>query len=104
MFSLWYGGREGNHRENLLSYKGNWERGLLVELVGWLPSSNTGSSHHCRQKGRLAVVLLHLQAGILGKAVGSAITPHIFCAGAVQHSGWRGPFWPLLLGLLAKIK
>jgi len=31
-------------------------------LSSWLPSSNTGSSDHCRQKGRLAVVLLHLQA------------------------------------------
>ena len=27
---------------------------------------------------------------------------HIFSAGAVQHPGWRGPFWPSLLGFLAK--
>ena len=44
-------------------------------LSSCLASSNTGSSDHCRQKGRLAFVLLHLQAGILGKAVGSAIAP-----------------------------
>ena len=56
VFSLWYGRRQGNQ------------------------SSNTGSSDHCRQKGRLAVVLLHLQAGILGKAVGSAIAPpYLLC-------------------------
>ena len=52
-------------------------------LVGWLPSSNTGtgSTDHSCQKGRLAVVLLlHLQAGILGKAVGSAIAPpYLLC-------------------------
>ena len=70
--------------KNLLSYKGNWKRGLLVSLVGWLvgwwPWSITGSTDHCRQKGRLAVVLLHLQAGILGKAVGSAIAPpYLLC-------------------------
>ena len=57
-------------------------RGIEREgyLVGCLPSTNTGSTDHCRQKGRLAVVLLHLQAGILGKAVGSAIAPpYLLC-------------------------
>ena len=49
-------------------------------MVGWWLSSNTGSSDHCRQKRRLAVVPLHLQAGILGKAVGSAIAPpYLLC-------------------------
>ena len=49
-------------------------------LSSWWPSSNTESSDHCRQKGRLAVVLLHLQAGILGKAVGSTIAPpYLLC-------------------------
>ena len=49
-------------------------------FVGWWLSSNTGSSDHSHQKGRLAVVLLHLQAGILGKAVGSAIAPpYLLC-------------------------
>ena len=53
---------------------------LFSWLVGWWLSSNTESSDHCRQKGRLAVVLLHLQAGILGKAVGSAIAPpYLLC-------------------------
>ena len=49
-------------------------------LVGWWLSSNTGSSDHCCQKGRLAVVLLRLQAGILRKVVGSAIAPpYLLC-------------------------
>ena len=52
-------------------------RGIEREgyLSSWLPSSITGKSDYCRQKGRLAVVLLHLQASILGKAVGSTIAP-----------------------------
>ena len=80
-------------------------RGIEREgyLSGWLVarSSNTGSSHHCRQKGRLAVVLLHLQAGILGKAVGSAIAPpYLLCRepcstlAGVGHFGHRfSAFW-----------
>ena len=44
-------------------------------------------------------MLLHLQASILGKAVGSAIaSPYLLCRSR-QHCGWRGPS---LLGLLAK--
>ena len=79
MFSLWYGRRHGNNCKTLLSFKGNELKETVTCLVGWLPS-NTGSSDHCRQKGRLAVVLLHLQAGILGKAVGSAIaSPYLLC-------------------------
>ena len=59
-------------------------RGIEREgyLSSWLVGGcrATRSSDHCRQKGRLAVVLLHLQAGILGKAVGSAIAPpYLLC-------------------------
>ena len=43
----------------------------LTKLLKW-------NQHH--QKGRLAVVLLHLQASILGKAVWSAIAPpYLLC-------------------------
>ena len=43
-------------------------------------------------------MLLHLQAGILGKAVGSAIAPpYLLCRSCA-------PFWASLLGLLAKFQ
>ena len=64
-------------------------------------------SDHCRQKGRLAVVLLHLlhllQAGILGKAIGSAIAPPYLLCRRLAALWLGGPFWASFLGLLSKV-
>ena len=53
-----------------------------IEREGYLSSWLVGGRRATQgsQKGRLAVVLLHLQAGILGKSVGSAILPpYLLC-------------------------
>ena len=51
-----------------------------IKIRKFMISCCEGAVTHCRQKGGLAVVLLHLQAGILGKAVGSAIAPpYLLC-------------------------
>ena len=66
MFSLWYGHRQGNHCENLLSYKGIEREGYLSSwLVGGRRATKGAVTTAVRKEG------LHLQAGILGKAVGS---------------------------------
>ena len=70
-------------------------------LVGWWPSSNTGSSHHCRQKGRLAVVLFALAGWHSGQGsrvcnsttISSVQEPCSTLAG-VGHFGHRfSAFW-----------
>ena len=93
VFSLWYGRRQGNQGENLLSsYKGKLkERGYLS---GWLVAVEQHRQQSPLPSERKACCCVVALAG-WHSGQGSRVcnsTTIFFCAGAVQHSGWRGPF------------
>ena len=77
-----------------------------IESESYLPSWLVGGRRATQGAATTAIrkegLLLHLQAGILGKAVGFAIAPPYLLYRSHAALWLVGPFWALLLGLLAK--
>ena len=77
-----------------------------IERESYLPSWLVGGRRATQGAATTAIIkeglLLHLQAGILGKAAGFAIAPPYLLYRSHSALWLVGPFWALLLGLLAK--
>ena len=71
-------------------------------LVGGCQATQGAVTTAIRKEG-LLLCCCTCRLAFWARQSGLQLHHHIFCAGAVQHSGWRGPFWASLLGLLAKV-